>query len=289
MSSYFSWASVSSLSSPNRAFAGVSLVSIADCLCCSVCFRNVLALSSSCETAITRSVRASVLVFALRRLFSCSSSRLYSATLFSISSRLHKTSSAAITMPCWAVMFASADAFFAFSLIILVLRLTILFAASSITESASFMLAARSSAAFFPSVSPSNAVCASEISAAISLSSFTPSSRIAVLSFNDRISRLASVALLNALEYISSYAPSPRMLPRIVIRASLSAVRNNPYWSCIINAVAFNVRLSIPMVFKISCCVSFIFSQLRSAHSPSANSARLSVAFPDFIRVRVTR
>ena len=73
------------------------------------------------------------------------------------------------------------------------------------------------------------------------------------------------------------------------ILASLSAVRNSPYWSCIMSAVAFSVRLSIPIVFRISACVSFIFSQLLSAHSPSTSSERLRVALPDFILVRVTR
>ena len=56
------------------------------------------------------------------------------------------------------------------------------------------------------------------------------------------------------------FIASPSRFPRIAIRSSFFACKNNPYWSCMINAQLRNVMLSMPRSFSISACVSTILS-----------------------------
>ena len=56
-----------------------------------------------------------------------------------------------------------------------------------------------------------------------------------------------------------------------------------------ISAQDLNVKLSMPMIFKISCWVSFALSFEQSFHSPSMRHAMFSVTFPERALVLVTR
>ena len=213
---------------------------------------------------------------------------LYSATFSSISDLLRRITSLLSMIACWVALFWSVAAFLLCRVVIddnSFIRLSAAacwFARSSLFLSRSAIFVCKLLS--YPASStrqPSNS------------SSGSPKLDIVLLwistsCFSSRFFAPYTFAFSCAIRSIIWYTPRPRSVPRTSTRSSGFACKKRPYWSCMISAQDLNVKLSIPMMFKISCCVSLYFSFEQSCQSPSAKYDIFNVPFPDLALVLVT-